>query len=194
MATVARGHGLVNVRTPKRHRACKPPGADVIARISGFPRNLRTYPSRPRAFKSTGCLSAIRRAKSGSRRGCEEWTGRSRLQWTAAQDGPRTGRQQSPAAMRGNRSTEGESGYHQLLHARPARGQSTPVCGSCASARLLCHARTRLPVSTMATSRGGERLGQRPTLETCDAIDPRLPTVRLFRPASRARVSDPPPT
>jgi hypothetical protein len=109
-------------RAPNRHRACKPPGADVIARISGFPRNLRTYPSRPRAFKSTGCLSAIRRAKSGSRRGCEERTGRSRLQWTAAQDGPRTGRRQSPAEMRGNRSTEGEPGYHQLLHARPARG------------------------------------------------------------------------
>jgi len=36
--------------------------------------------------------------------------------------------------MRGNRSTEGEPGYHQLLHARPARGESTPVWGSCASA------------------------------------------------------------
>jgi hypothetical protein len=67
----------------------------------------------------------------------ETWTGRSRLQWTAAQDGPRTGRQQSPAAMRGNRSTEGEPGYHQLLHAHPARANSTPVCGSCASAPAL---------------------------------------------------------
>ena len=39
----------------------------MTARISGFTRNFRTYPSRPRTFKPTSCLSVIRRAKSGSR-------------------------------------------------------------------------------------------------------------------------------
>jgi hypothetical protein len=109
---------------------------NVTALVSHLaPTLLLAY--RPHKEPAHQLPECYRRAKSGSWRGCEEWTGRSRLQWTAAQDGPRTGRQQSPAAMRGNRSTEGEPGYHQLLHAHPARANSTPVCGSCASAPAL---------------------------------------------------------
>ncbi len=92
---------------------------------------------------------------------------------------PPTGRQQSPAEIRGNRSTKGElstASYYMLV--QPA--DSLRAFAGLAPARLLCHARLRHPVSTIATSRGGERREQHTTLETRGAIDLRPQTVRSF--------------